>query len=123
MLASLEELNPNSASVVHTRIRCICHILNLVVKAILSQFSVKRKSADSLNEDDEEPEDEEPVEEELEADEEVDEDRRASDENEIEELANEVDADIRFFVGASDLELRRSAMTKVHSKLLVSCMK
>jgi hypothetical protein len=69
------------------------------------------------NEDDEEPEDDEPDEEELEADEEVDEDRRASDENEIEELAKEVDADIRFFVGASDLELGRSAMTKVRSKL------
>ena len=32
MLASLEELNPNSASRVHTCIHCICHILNLVVK-------------------------------------------------------------------------------------------
>jgi hypothetical protein len=65
------------------------------------------------DEDAEESEDEELVEEELEADEEVDEDRRASDEREIEELANEVDPDLRFFVGASDLELGRSAMTKV----------
>jgi hypothetical protein len=69
-------------------------------------------------EDVEELEDEEPVEEELEADEEIDQDRRASDEQEIEQLANEVDADIRFFVGASDLELGRSAMTKVRSKLI-----
>lgn len=68
----------------------------------------------------EESEDEELVEdsEELEADEEVDEDRRASDEREIEELANEVDADVQFFVGASDLELGRSAMTKVCSKFI-----
>ena len=50
-------------------------------------------------EDVEEPEDEELVEEELEADEEVDKDQRASDEKEIEELANEVDANIHFFVG------------------------
>jgi hypothetical protein len=50
---------------------------------------------------------------ELEADKEVDKDWRASDEREIEELANEVDADLRFFVEASDLELGRSAMTKV----------
>ena len=72
-----------------------------------------------LDSDDvEESEDEELVEEELEADEEVDEDRRASDEKEISELANEVEADIRFFVGASDLELGRSAITKVRSKLI-----
>ena len=32
MLAALEALNPESMSGVHTRIRCICHILNLVVK-------------------------------------------------------------------------------------------
>ena len=69
------------------------------------------------NDDDEEPEDEDLVEEELEADEEVDVDHLASDEREIEELANEVDADLRFFVVASDLELGRSAMTKVHGQL------
>jgi hypothetical protein len=68
----------------------------------------------ALDSDDvEELEDEEPVEEELEADKEINEDRRASDEGEITELAGEVDADVRFFVGASDLELGRSAMTKV----------
>jgi hypothetical protein len=32
MLAALEDLNSGSASGVHTRIRCICHILNLIVK-------------------------------------------------------------------------------------------
>lgn len=32
MLSELEILCPESASGVHTRIRCICHILNLVVK-------------------------------------------------------------------------------------------
>ena len=69
------------------------------------------------DDDDEEPEDEDLVEEELEADEEVDADRLASDEREIEELANEVDADLRFFVGVSDLELGRSAMTKVRGQL------
>jgi hypothetical protein len=50
---------------------------------------------------------------ELEADEEIDMDRQASDEQEIQELANEVDADVRFFIGSSDLELGRSAMSKV----------
>ena len=36
----MEELNPESASGVHTRIWCICHILNLVVKvSIESQDS------------------------------------------------------------------------------------
>ena len=67
--------------------------------------------------DDEDSDAEDPEDEELEADEEVDEDRRASDEWEIEELANEVDADLRFFVGANDLELGRSAMTKVRGQL------
>ena len=69
------------------------------------------------DDDDEEPEDEDLVEEELEADEEVDADHLASDEREIEELANEVDADLHFFVGASDLELGQSAMTKVRGQL------
>ena len=32
MLSALEALNLESMSGVHTRIRCICHILNLVVK-------------------------------------------------------------------------------------------
>jgi hypothetical protein len=54
----------------------------------------------------------------LEADEEVDKDRQASDEQEIQELADEVDADDRFFVGANDLELGRSAMNKVWLLLL-----
>jgi hypothetical protein len=61
-------------------------------------------------------EEEETDEAELEADEEIDKDRQASDEREIQELADEVDTDICFFVGASDLELGRSAMTKVHGK-------
>jgi len=61
-------------------------------------------------------EDEDPDETELEADEEIDKDQQASDEWEIQELADEVDADIRLFVGASDLELGRSAMTKVRGK-------
>jgi len=61
-------------------------------------------------------EDEETDEAELEADEEIDKDRQASDEREIQELADEVDADICFFIGASDLELGWSAMTKVRGK-------
>ena len=60
-------------------------------------------------------ENEEPVKEELEAD---DKDQQASDEKEIEELANKVDADIHFSVGVSDLKLGQSAMTKVCSKLI-----
>jgi hypothetical protein len=66
----------------------------------------------------EELEDEEPVEEELEADEEVDEDRRASDEREIKEIATEVDEEFGVLMKAGDLELGRSAMTKVRSKLI-----
>jgi hypothetical protein len=44
MLASLEELNPDSASGVHTRIRCICHILNLVVKVGLDTIPLTSPS-------------------------------------------------------------------------------
>ena len=66
----------------------------------------------SDGDDADEPEDE--VDEvELEEDEEIDKDREASDEQEIQELANKVDADIQFFVGGSDLALGRSAMLKV----------
>jgi hypothetical protein len=67
----------------------------------------------SDGDDADEPEDEDMDEVELEADEEIDKDREASDEQEIQELADEVDADIRFFVGGSDLALGRSAMLKV----------
>ena len=69
--------------------------------------------SDSDDVDDEEPEEEEPAEVELEADEEIDMDQQASDEQEIWELANEVDVDVRFFIGSSDLELGQSAMSKV----------
>jgi hypothetical protein len=76
------------------------------------QFSAKKKSTDNdaifsdvdANDVDE-LEEEKMDEAELEADEEIDKDRQASDEREIQELADEVDTDIRFFVGASDLEL------------------
>jgi hypothetical protein len=34
----MEELNADSASGVHTRIQCICHILNLVVKVGIEMF-------------------------------------------------------------------------------------
>ena len=83
------------------------------------QFAVKQKSANSVISDSddidvEEPEDEETTELDLEVDEEVDMAQQASDDQKIQELANEVDLDICFFVGASDLELGRSAMTKVH---------
>ena len=88
----------------------------------MSQFTVKQKSAnlvisDSDDIDVEEPEDEETTELDLEVNEEVDMARQASDDQEIQELANEVDSDIRFFVGESDLELGWSAMTKVCRRL------
>ena len=67
LLSALESLCPELASGVHTHIRCICHILNLMVKvsleiysfhsilkssqAILSQFTVKRRKAASQDPD------------------------------------------------------------------------
>jgi hypothetical protein len=63
--------------------------------------------------DTDKPEDEDMDEVELEVDEEIDKDQKASDEQEIQELADEVDADIRFFVRESDLALEQSAMLKV----------
>jgi len=71
---------------------------------------------DANDADEIEDEELEEVDEEADEDEEIDEDRQASDEREIQKLADEVDADIRFFVGTSDLELGRSAMTKVRAK-------
>jgi len=71
---------------------------------MFSDADMDEDEADQLNDD------------ELEAEEEIDKDRQASDEQEIQDLADEVDADIRFFVGMSDLELGRSAMTKVRGK-------
>jgi len=84
---------------------------------------MKRKSTDndtvfSDGDDADEIEDEEMDEPELEADEEIDKDRQASDEREIQELADEVDADVRFFVGESDLQLGRSAMIKVRGNFI-----
>jgi hypothetical protein len=73
---------------------------------------------DDEGDDTDELEDEEVDETEFEADEEVDTARQASDEQEIQELVDGVDADVRFFVGASDLELGRSAMIKVCGNII-----
>ena len=68
----------------------------------------------SLDGDDaDKPKDEDMDKVELEADEEIDKDWEASDEQEIQELTDEVDANIQFFVGGSDLALGWSAMLKV----------
>jgi hypothetical protein len=51
--------------------------------------------------------------EELEAQAELDKDREASDDAEIQDLAEEVERDAQFFVGAADSALGRSALLKV----------
>lgn len=81
---------------------------------------MKSRSGNSVNSDsdDEELEEEESADADLEMDEKVDVDRQTSDDQEIQELANEVDSDVRFFVGTSDLALGRSAMTKVHVRFI-----
>jgi hypothetical protein len=69
---------------------------------------------DSILEADEDEEDEGELDEkELEAQAEVDKDREASDDAEIQDLAKEVERDIRFIVGAADAALGRSALLKV----------
>ena len=70
----------------------------------------------SDEDDADEVENEETDEAELDANEEIDKDWQVSDEREIQELVDKVDADVRFFVGASDLELGWSAMIKVCGK-------
>ena len=55
----------------------------------------------------------EPDDEDLEAQAECDKDREASDQAEIQDLAKEVERDARFFVGAADTALGRSALLKV----------
>jgi len=84
---------------------------------------MKRKSTDNDTvfpdgDNADEIKDEEMDEPELEANEEIDKGWQASDEREIQELADEVDADVRFFVGESDLKLGRSAMIKVRGNFI-----
>lgn len=67
----------------------------------------------SDSDDADELDDEEMDEVDLEADKEIDKDQEVSDKQEIQELADEVDADIQFFVGRANLELGWSAMLKV----------
>ena len=57
--------------------------------------------------------DDEPDDEELEAQAELDKDREASNSAEIQDLAEEVERDARFFVGAAESALGRSSLLKV----------
>ena len=66
-----------------------------------------------LGGDPDDSDDDELDDEELEAQAEVNKDREASDDAEIEDLAQEVENDVRFFVGAADVALGRSALLKV----------
>jgi hypothetical protein len=87
----------------------------------LSQFSTKRKSNDGddsagdwintlpANEMDEDEIDDE----DLEAAKEMDKDRQASDEAEIQDLAQEVDEDMQFFVATGERKLGEAALLKV----------
>lgn len=98
MLAELETLMEGSHGV-HSRIRCICHVFNLAVKAMLSQFSQTKTAAgtdigegdftdddmDELFDDADVEDNEEPEEDELDLD------RESSDQLEIEQLAREVE--------------------------------
>jgi hypothetical protein len=52
-------------------------------------------------------------EEDLEAEKETDKDRQASDDAEIQDLAREVDEDLRFFVATAERELGEAALLKV----------
>jgi len=95
----------------------------------LSQFSTKRKGnegddgagdwintspVDELEEDELDDED-------LEALAEIDKDRQASDEAEIQNLAREVDEDMRFFVATGERKLGEAALLKVWSTCALRC--
>ena len=66
-----------------------------------------------LGGDPDDSDDDEPDDEELEAQVEVDKDHEASDDAEIEDLVQEVENDVHFFVGAADVALGCSALLKV----------
>lgn len=128
MLSALELRTPEGANGVHSRIRCICHILNLVVKvrsirllhsfcgsswlflkAILSQFTKAKKSDDNKEDELDDDEADRLDEEELEAINNTDIDREANYDEEIEGL----EAQVNIGVTDKDLMLGKSALTKV----------
>jgi len=134
MLTELEFLIPNGASGVHTHIRCICHIINLVVKvriptqpttasllfksdfdsfqAILSQFTSKKTGKNSIEEDldDDDILDEK----ELEAAAEVDPEREAHDVQEIDEIEKELEESLEALDQTEeDVALGKRALRKV----------
>lgn len=140
VVSELEMLMPDAVSGSHTRIRCICHIFNLVVKvtglfpssfglllsnsfqAILSQFRQaksricdatddSREEEDSDEEGQDEGEDEEGENMEEESDDELDPDREASDKLEIRDIGWTVDRIQK--VSTADVLLGRSAVSKV----------
>ncbi|PPQ84241.1 hypothetical protein CVT26_013046 [Gymnopilus dilepis] len=90
LLAELEFRIPSGAHGTHTRIRCICHILNLVVKAILFVKKKKGKGGKSTKDDEDDEDDDVPDQEELQAAAAVDPDREAHDEEEIEKLSERI---------------------------------
>jgi hypothetical protein len=134
MLTKLEFLIQNGASGVHTHIRCICHIINLIVKvciptqsaatplrfkadfyssqAILSQFVLKkaRKNAVKQDLDNNDILDTE----ELEAAAEVDPEREAHDTQEIDEIEKELEDSLEALDQMEeDITLGKSALKKV----------
>jgi hypothetical protein len=87
----------------------------------LSQFSTKRTrnegddTGDWIDSPANEPDDDDMDDEDLEAVKEMDKDRQASDEVEIQDLAQEVDEDMQFFVATGECRLGETALLKVRS--------
>jgi hypothetical protein len=133
MLLALEALNPESMSGVHICIWCICHILNLVVKvsnwfklhcimvltlSILGHLVAVFKSNKTNDGDDsagdwihtlpsDGMDEDEMDEEDLAATIEMDKNCQASDKEEIQDLAKDIDEDMQFFIAQGNANLEK----------------
>lgn len=104
---------------VQTRIRCLAHILNLVVKAMLVPFTKATKSGDDNNENEEEEDDDDDDEfsdTENEEENKVEQEREDFDDDEVQKAMEEVSK--KFKMSSADAKAAKSSLTKVRNKLL-----
>jgi hypothetical protein len=90
MVDELQALLPGSICGAHTRIRCICHIMNLAVKAILSQFSRKKSGFENSPDGGSDDEEDQIIDDEEEEDD-IDLARQASNEAVLEEITRKAE--------------------------------
>lgn len=101
---------------VHTRIRCLAHILNLVVKAMLVPFTKATKKGDENENENDDDDDDELSNAEKEDENEVEQEREDFDDDEVQKAMEEVSK--KYKMSSADAKVAKSSLMKVRDKTL-----